>query len=170
MDWFAFLNRPQDTHFPWLKTINTHWEGRARSTARGCNQGWLLHTLFVFRVHSAFHFPSASISLSHSLPRLLPFPPNSRESLAKVQNYSPFLVSKQVILFSIPVPTETAIIYPLQKVTTLRRDAGNARQNKCWSWFGRERLLVTFHNKHRTSGLTAGASLNGPFQLFLQEF
>lgn len=68
MGWLVFPSRPQDTHLPWLKTSDaqkyTHGEEKAYCSAGNFNQGWLLHTLFVFRVHNEHSFPfSFHISL-----------------------------------------------------------------------------------------------------------
>ena len=56
----------------------------------------------------------------------------------------PFLVSKQVILFSIPVSAETVIICPLKRSHAFRRNAGKSCQRNCWGWFGRENYKWPF--------------------------
>lgn len=59
---------------------------------------------------------------------------------------TPFLVSKQVILFSIPVSLETVIICPLKRshTHTPRRNTGKACERNCRSWFGKGNYMWPF--------------------------
>lgn len=103
-----------------------------------------------FTIHS--HFSSFSISVSISLvlyflaSSLSPFLSTKRSVACQGCKLltPPFLVSKQVILFSIPVSAETVIICPLKRSHTLRRNAGKACQRNCWGWFGRENYKWPF--------------------------
>lgn len=101
------------------------------------NQGWYTVCL----QSSQYKVILLSVAPSISFLQYLPL---SRQRGAQLAEAPPFLVSKQVILFSIPVPTEMAIICPLKRSRTLQRNTGNACQRNCWSWFGRENYKWPF--------------------------
>lgn len=156
--WLVFPSTPSDTLAKdhWYPQTHTHTQKREEkeshtALARGWGQGRLLNTLFVDGVHNILSF-FFSISVSISL--ILYFLALSL-SLFLLTKRSvacqgcklltpPFLVSKQVILFSIPVSAETVIICPLKRSHTLRRNAGKACQRNCWGWFGRENYKWPF--------------------------
>lgn len=83
----------------------------------------------------------------------------------------PFLVSKQVILFSIPVSAETVIICPLKRSHTLRAQCWKSLPEKLLRLIWQRKLQVTFYNKHRTSssGSSSSTFLDSSFLLFLQK-
>lgn len=164
MGWLVFLSTPQDTLLPWLKTrdarthtcMHTHTHTQERRGAilhwpeAQIRKDYWTHCLpSEITIHSQFSSPSRCLSLSYSTysrPHFLSFSQQRGAKLAKTAKLlaPPFLVSKQVILFSIPVSTEMVIICPLKRSHTLRRNAGKACQRNCWSWFGRENYKWPF--------------------------
>lgn len=98
-----------------------------------------------FTIHS--HFSSLSLSICLIL-YFLTFSlslDKEEHSLPRLQSaYAALLVSKQVILFSIPVSAETVIICPLKRSHTLRHNAKKLCQRNCWGWFGRENYKWPF--------------------------
>ncbi len=159
MGWLVFPSTPKDTLSPWLKTRDAHTHTRTHTLEREekpYHTGQRLrsgetteHTVFAFGDHNTSFFFYISAPISLTLPPCSSLSPSLlTKTSAACQGCKlltpPFLVSKQVILFSIPVSAETVIICPLKRSHTLRRNAGKACQRNCWGWFGRENYKWPF--------------------------